>query len=64
MMLHILMNCFSKKLFIYMGFHEQLFLIVTLNFLVTFGKLCGENLGHDYCSLQHVIHKQMDKLKL
>jgi hypothetical protein len=29
------------KLFIYMGFHEPLFLIVKLNFWVTFGKLCG-----------------------
>jgi hypothetical protein len=25
-------NCFSKKLFVYMGFHEPLFLIVTQNF--------------------------------
>ena len=32
MTLHILLNCFSKKLFVYMGFHEPLFLIVTLNF--------------------------------
>jgi hypothetical protein len=29
---YILLNCFSKKLFVYMGFHEPLFLIVTLNF--------------------------------
>jgi hypothetical protein len=28
----ILLNYFSKKLFVYMGFHEPLFLIVTLNF--------------------------------
>jgi hypothetical protein len=29
-----------------------------------FWKKCGENLEHDYCSLQRVIHKQMDRLKL
>jgi hypothetical protein len=63
MMLDILLNCFSKKLFVYMGFHEPLFMIVTLNFWVTFVKLYAENLGHDYCSLQRVIHKQMDRLK-
>ena len=28
----ILLNCFSKKWFVYMGFHEPLFLIMTLNF--------------------------------
>ena len=32
MMLHISLNCFSKKLYDYMECHEPLFLIVTPNF--------------------------------
>jgi hypothetical protein len=43
MTLHILLNCFSKKLFVYMGFHEPLFLIVTLNLSYFWKTLWGKH---------------------
>jgi len=63
-MLHTLLNYFSRKLCIYIECHVPLCRIVTPSSWVTFGRLCGVNLGQGCCSPQHVIHKLMGKPKL
>ena len=45
MMLCMLPTCTSKRLCVYMVFLRLWFQIETLSFLVTFGELCGGNLG-------------------
>ena len=63
-MLHILLNCFSEKLCVYMECHVPLCLIVTPSFWDTFGRPCGVNLERGCYSPQRVILKLMGKPKL
>jgi hypothetical protein len=59
---HILELFFKEVLHLH-ALPKPLCLTMTLNFLVSFGKLCGGNLGHVCCSLQRVINKRIDRLK-
>jgi hypothetical protein len=63
-MLHMLLICSFEKLFVCMVCQTQLFLIVMLNFLATFGELYGHNWELSFYFLPLVIPKLMVKLKL
>src|SRR6266566_4245544 len=63
MMLLMLLICSFMKLFACMVCQIQLFQIVMLNFLATFGDVYGLSWGLNYFLVLHVTPKLMDKLK-
>jgi hypothetical protein len=59
-MCHMLLICFSWRLFICMMFQTLLFLIGMLNLYIIFGELCDLNWGQIYCFLLYVSHGQTE----
>ena len=64
MMLRMLPTCTSKRFCVYMVFPRLWLQIETLSFLVTFGELCGGNLGLLYYSVPLITLRLMVKPKI